>query len=239
MLKTLTAAAAAALVGAAGAAFAADIYTGGGFKDEPYAAYPIWAGFYFGANVGGAWSNADYSDPNTAPPVIRFSNSDTGVIGGAQFGFVYQRGPLVIGPEIDLGGIGISGTARENGGIAPLVASNSSGFFGDFTGRLGYAFGPALLYIKGGYAYFGGDVNLNDGTATHTVAGTNGFTFGGGLEYSINPAWSIKGEYQYIDLGSHNVTLADGNIYNYDYNVQAVKFGVNYHIPPASFGPLK
>jgi outer membrane immunogenic protein len=237
MLKTLIAAAAAACVGAAGAAYAADVYSNGGLKDEPFVGYPIWAGYYAGVNVGGAWSSTDFSDPNNAPPVLRFSTSDSGVIGGGQFGFIYQRGPLVIGPEVDLGGIGISGTAREPGG--PLLAKSSSGFYGDFTGRLGYAFGPALVYLKGGYAYFGGDVNLNDVASVHTVSGTNGFTLGGGLEYRINPAWSVKGEYQYIDLGSHNVLMPSGNIYNYDLNVQAVKFGVNFHFPGGYAAPLK
>jgi opacity protein-like surface antigen len=29
-----------------------------------------------------------------------------------------------------------------------------------------------------------------------------GFVLGGGLEHAINSAWSIKAEYQYIDLGT-------------------------------------
>ena len=231
-------------------AFAADLPS----LKAPIVAPPpafSWTGLYGGVNIGYGFGNSD-QDPgwmqyqtfvltcctiDIPAPAWSISNDPHGVLGGGQFGFIYQRGPLVIGPEVDLGGIGISGTAREPGG--PLLAKSSSGFYGDFTGRLGYAFGPALVYLKGGYAYFGGDVNLNDVASVHTVSGTNGFTLGGGLEYRINPAWSVKGEYQYIDLGSHNVLMPSGNIYNYDLNVQAVKFGVNFHFPGGYAAPLK
>ena len=57
MKKTL-AAAAVALVGAAGAANAADMYAGG-MKDAAFVPPPLWTGFYIGAHVGGAWADLD------------------------------------------------------------------------------------------------------------------------------------------------------------------------------------
>ena len=60
MKKTLAAVTVAVLVGVAGAANAADMYSpsGGGFKDVPaYVPPPTWTGFYIGAHVGGAWAD--------------------------------------------------------------------------------------------------------------------------------------------------------------------------------------
>ena len=34
-----------------------------------------------------------------------------------------------------------------------IVIKTEGGFYGDVTGRLGYAWGPALLYAKGGFAW--------------------------------------------------------------------------------------
>lgn len=237
MLKKFAAAATAALVAASAPAYAADIYSGpaAGYKDEPYVAYPLWAGYYFGANIGGAWGNGKVSDENVAP-VVRFNNSDAEVLGGAQFGFAYQRGPLVVGPEVDLGGIGFGHSAVEPGG--GVATSFGSGFYGDLTGRLGYAFGQTLLYVKGGYVYFDGDFSFNDGVSRYVAHGFSGYTVGGGLEYKLNPAWSVKGEYQYFDFSSLSATLPDGNIYNLNLDAQVFKVGVNYHIG-GNYGPLK
>ncbi len=229
MLKTF-AAATAALVFAAGSASAADLYVPGGYKDAPV--YPIWAGYYFGVNVGGAYGHADISDVTTD---IKFHNDDSAFLGGGQFGFLYQRGPLVVGPEVDLGGIGLSHTSTEPGGA--VTTTLSSGFSADITGRLGFAYGPALIYFKGGYAYYGGDLTFNDGTV-YKASGFNGFTIGGGLEYSFNPAWSAKVEYQHFDFENLGANTPAGNTYNTNFYIDTVKFGLNYHIGPA-FAPLK
>ena len=61
MKKALAAATVAALVGAAGAASAADIYPGG-LKEAPYVPPPLWTGFYIGAHVGGAWADLQTTD---------------------------------------------------------------------------------------------------------------------------------------------------------------------------------
>ena len=66
------------------------------------------------------------------------------------------------------------------------------------------------MYFTGGFAYGGvenrGEANTeglvvytNDGTAT-------GYVLGGGYEYKFNPAWSLKAEYQYINLGRNEPT---------------------------------
>lgn len=61
---------------------------------------------------------------------------------------------------------------------------------------------------------------------------------GGGIEYGITPNWSVKIEYQYVDLGSTTLrgdeNTIDGTSTEYyinsklKTNFQTVRLGVNY-----------
>ncbi len=79
--------------------------------------------------------------------------------------------------------------------------SNNHRALASFTGRVGYAWGPALVYAKGGYAY-------SDSRDEVLLAGApvafnfdrghrDGYTVGGGAEYMFTPNWSAKAEYMY------------------------------------------
>ena len=58
--KTLVGATTAVLVGAAGAGHAADLYAPPSLKDgAAFVPAPVWTGFYFGANIGSAWSSIE------------------------------------------------------------------------------------------------------------------------------------------------------------------------------------
>ena len=61
------------------------------------------------------------------------------------------------------------------------------------------------------------------------------YVVGGGLEYKFNPSWSLKGEYQYLNLGSDPlngvvpdtpVTLTTSDIAN---TFHTIRVGLNYH----------
>lgn len=93
-------------------------------------------------------------------------------------------------------------------------------WFGTVRGRLGYAFGNTLIYGTGGFAAGGvrtsysytDNAILFNGTAPflhtpqHAVvsnsATNTGWVAGAGIEVKLSPNWSLKGEYQYIDLGT-------------------------------------
>ncbi len=237
MHKTLTATVIVALLGAAGATNAADIYAPG-YKDGPYVAYPNWTGYYIGAHIGGAWAAADFTDLNVFPNVA-FNRESSGIFGGGQIGYNYQLGNLVIGPEVDIGGIGLSGSTVEVGGLG-AVSSVSSGFYFDITGRLGYAWGPALAYAKGGYAYYGGSLSVNEvGIGSVSHSDLSGWTVGGGLEYKFNPAWSVKAEYQYFEFQTNQLGIqADDSVWDNTFSAQTFKVGANYHFC-APYQPLK
>ncbi len=96
------------------------------------------------------------------------------------------------------------------------------------TGRLGYTWGPALLYVKGGWGYSDYTSTLTGpGGAVSVNSDTNGYTVGGGLEYMFTQNWSGKVEYQYFDFGntSWNIGATAFNVKNDQHTVKA---GLNY-----------
>jgi outer membrane immunogenic protein len=259
MKKTLVAATVAALVGVAGAANAADIYApSGGYKDVPVVA-PMWTGFYIGGAVGGAWAdikNTDYDGFFDYGKGYRWYDSNSGVLGGGTLGYNWQTGAFVLGVEIDLDGISLS-HSNDTGFYGPYWNNNNNNgaFLFDVTGRLGYAFGPALLYAKGGYAYVDANANLR---YTGPVVGWNygnenslsGWVIGGGLEYALSPSWSVKIEYLYYDFSNQNqniswagsltpvVTLPFSDRLGHEVDINTFKVGFNYHLGNV-YTPLK
>ena len=78
--------------------------------------------------------------------------------------------------------------------------------------RIGYAFCRFLPYITGGLAI--GDVDFSQGIFYHNPAALGfaeegstsetkaGWMVGGGLQYALTDHWSLRAQYQYIDLGT-------------------------------------
>ncbi len=203
----------------------------------PPAAYidqNIWQGFYAGLNGGYGWGDNGntiyYSDGKSSERA-----QPQGGFGGGQIGYNFQSGPLVYGLETDFEGGDLSAHSGD------LSSKESVDWFGTVRGRLGYAFGHVLVYGTGGFAY--GDVRQKafDGADLLSNSSTQaGWVAGGGVEYKISPAWSLKGEYQYIDLGSEKLSDAANAVTtnSLDTSFQTVRFGVNYRFG-GSAEPLK
>jgi outer membrane immunogenic protein len=221
---------------------AADMYPG----PTPTGGVVDWAGFYIGANIGGAWGELNTTDifGLYGTPVGVFVNDTSGVFGGAQLGYNFQRGNFIIGPEADLGGMGISGAKSNAPGFQDSVAS---GFYADITGRIGFAVNPALyLYAKGGYAYFSGSISHTDTFIPSTVSASDlsGWTAGGGAEWKFNPSWSVKIEYLHFDFGDNTLYDANGTCtpsacpFKDHFVVDTAKVGINYFVS-SIYEPLK
>jgi outer membrane immunogenic protein len=227
-------------------AFAADLWAPPP-PPMPYKAPPPppppawdWTGFYLGLDVGAAWATdtvsptvAETGFGTTFPRSNKLSTS--GPLGGAPIGFNYQLSSFVFGIEGDFGALALANSLADPGS-GSLVETDSinNGWYGDATGRLGFVWGPALLYGKGGWAYFAGQ-----GSTTTTVAGITtsqtgaftGWTYGGGLEYRLGGPWSAKVEYLHFAFGTKDASLIDaGTVYPYAnaLSVDTVKFGLNY-----------
>jgi outer membrane immunogenic protein len=214
-----------AALGMAAPASAADLATRP-YTKAPAMMAPIynWTGFYIGGHIGGAFAGNN-----------SLTGTDGRFLGGVQGGADYQFGNnWVIGVEAQYSWL----ASNNNGALFPggtLVTSNSDQL-GSVTGRLGYAWGPTLLYAKGGYAWKDGN-NLGVTVGGLPVAFTtdgghrDGYTVGGGLEYMFAPSWSAKLEYQYYNFGSTTFTTGPitlvGTRFRDDENT--IKAGLNYH----------
>jgi outer membrane immunogenic protein len=154
------------------------------------------------------------------------SNASSGFLAGGQIGFNWQFpvSNIVLGLEADAQGSWIKSeyvaSVFAGGTAAGLDVGTRIDWFGTVRGRAGYAFGPVMPYLTGGFAYgqtnsFASGVAGFGGLAAVTSYSRNndptGWTLGAGLEYSITHNLTFKTEYLYLDLGKNTVyTLADG-----------------------------
>jgi outer membrane immunogenic protein len=235
MKKILLAVVALATVTAAAPAAGADLGARPYYNNVPAFAAPLynWTGFYIGGHVGGAFSGSN----NFNGTVL--SDSSARVLGGIQAGLDWQFAPnWVLGTEGQYSWLGKNNlTSAFPGGY---VYTNDQRGLGSITARIGYTWGPGLLYVKGGYAYSDNSerVTLGGVPIAFLINGnhSNGWTVGTGLEYMVAPNWSVKGEYMYYDFGSSRfvtpVALAPfGNFHTDDHTL---KLGVNYRFNFAS-----
>lgn len=234
-----------AIMGAGMTAQAADLYRAPPAPPVSYVPPVVptntWTGFYAGINGGYGWGGGNtisYYDGADQSA----SAQPQGGFGGGQIGYNYQTGSFVFGVETDFQGAGItdSVTGTTAGGY-DFTSKESIDWFGTARGRLGFAFGNALVYGTGGFAY--GNVNqhaINGGDVFVSNTTQTGYVAGGGIEYKFTPAWSLKAEYQYIDLGSQKLTDTLGNATNpLDTNFQTARVGLNYRFGGGGYEPLK
>ncbi|MBY0561432.1 outer membrane beta-barrel protein [Hyphomicrobium sp.] len=205
-----------------------------------------WTGLYGGASVGYGWGDATVTDNakdgvNPGP----FGYSPDGVLAGGTLGYNLQLDRVVLGIEGDIGYMDVAGS----GIIGSTHADHhqdltlDGGAYGDITGRAGIALGRALVYGKGGLAFYSGEASQATTNPGYAPTGTDTFTgwvAGGGIEYALTESLSIKAEYLHFDFGDQDAyqtslvaddpTPAGYKFHNTtDLNVDTVKFGINYH----------
>jgi len=229
MKKLLLATVALVALGATVPALAADLGARPYYNKAPAYVAPIynWTGFYIGGHVGGA-----FSSDNNFNGLTTGNNSNGRFLGGLQVGADYQFAPnWVLGVEGQY-----SWLSGNVGAVFPLgyAYNNNQRGLGSVTGRVGYTWGPGLLYVKGGYAYSDNNESVTFGGVPVAFAingdHRNGYTVGAGLEYMFAPSWSAKIEYQYYNFGKANfITPAPlapfGSFTTDDHTVKA---GLNY-----------
>ena len=68
--------------------------------------FASWIGFYIAGNVGGTWSDVDWS--NISLTDERFNKNTSGFIGGGQIGYNQQFGNIVLGVGATVSGVDLS-----------------------------------------------------------------------------------------------------------------------------------
>jgi opacity protein-like surface antigen len=128
----------------------------------------------------------------------------------------------VAGIEADVSFADIEGTNTCFAASGFIVSANCHShidWFGTLTARLGTTVGSgdhALLYVKGGAAWehIKVDSFSNGGLIAAPFPGEStsssdtkwGWTVGAGVEYKLNPRWSVKAEYNYLNFGNSAFT---------------------------------
>jgi outer membrane immunogenic protein len=156
------------------------------YKAMPAVATPFsWTGFYVGGHVGWGWDVHTVNDPfsiftlngTVTGESVRAINAN-GFLGGAQAGWNYQIGNLVVGTEVSLSAADIKGSRTDT-----LSATTPTGFLtgttnisrtwnnrvdwlGTATTRFGYAWDRWLVYTKGGVAVSRNHYSLRDVTSS-------------------------------------------------------------------------
>lgn len=207
------------------AAFAADLprpaYKAPAYVNPAFS----WTGIYVGINGGYAWGNSSWT------PTAGAGTGDFRIQGpmvGGTLGYNLQTGNFVFGLETDLDWSNIKGSTT-NAVCAGGTCETKNTWFGTARGRIGYAFDRFLPYITGGLAY--GNLKIASGAGGSASSNFRaGWTVGGGVEYAITNAWSVKAEYLYADLGKATCdsTCSGGVPFDVTFKTNIVRAGVNY-----------
>lgn len=238
-----------ALIGAPALAADMPVYT----PPPRYVPPPIisWTGLFFGVNLGYTWGITPFIKPAQSTYELRvgtplesriagatavassanLSAPTNAVTGGAQIGYDWQSGGMVVGAEADVQAFSKVNSRANSSLLLDIPASGgmqigafqqgsrSLNYLGTVRLRVGYLALPTLLiYATGGFAYgyVAGSYGISQayfmapspnafatwsGEKTYSKIAT-GWTAGFGTEYMIYPGVSVRGEYLFYNLGS-------------------------------------
>ena len=202
-------------LGMAAPASAADLAARPYTKAPPPMLAPIydWTGFYIGANGGWAQSRNCVDFLTVVGTVASGCNDRSGGVVGGQIGYRWQANQFVFGLEAQGDWADLSNT-RVTLFDPTLSTRVKTDGIGLFTGQIGYAWNAALLYVKGGAAVTGNQLDILDtatGLGLASVSNTRwGGTVGVGFEYGFAPNWSVGVEYDHLFMGNANNTFTNG-----------------------------
>lgn len=207
-----------------------------------------WSGLYIGAQAGYAWGAVDVlEDPYGAPDYNGAGNVwdyDTdGFLGGVHAGLNWESNALILGIELSGGYVKLDGDGADPASPSQdTVAMSGEGFYGDVTGKIGFAPDRALYYLKGGLALADFDLTVRDdcsagpcGALLITAEDDGaeaGWTMGAGIGYVFESGMALRLEYawyQFDDLVVTGVSsAANTHVWYHDVSFQTVTLGMSY-----------
>lgn len=212
-------------------------------KFEP--SFSPWGGFYIGVQGGYGQGTTDVLEDPANPLAYNgagnaWSYDTKGTLAGMHVGVDWESYALVMGIETSFGYLAVEGEAPDPSGL-DTIALGGNGYYMDVTGRIGFAPGNTLYYMKGGVAFADLGLEINDTCTAGACSATtiaaadsgmqDGVTGGVGIAYAFSPRLSARLEYAYYDFGSITVTgTSGGNDYSWkqEVNFHAVTAGVSF-----------
>jgi outer membrane immunogenic protein len=188
-----------------------------------------WDGFYAGLNVGGLWSStaATINESNISGG---FNGVGSGFVGGAQAGYNYMMGPVLLGAEIDFQGSTMSSSLSGGTSMSTIGATATMPWFSTFRVRAGYPVGSAMPYVTGGAVWGNQRLSGYDSATGSFDTSSNFWTYavGGGVEGKLNERLSAKLEYLWI--GTPDTPLSTPATASIDQRSigNLVRVGLNY-----------
>ncbi|MFD1912388.1 outer membrane protein [Halodurantibacterium flavum] len=200
----------------------------------PVATY--FAGPYAGASLGWGFAGDDIvglRQPGTGP-VDYGTLEPEGFIGGVHVGYRFPFQNFVLGGELGLDGTDIS----DNVSVDGVDSDVSLNYLVTAKATAGVLARPDLLiYALGGVAHGDYDYSVTGTPGSGPGAGPvdingsvsrTGWIAGLGVEYAYNPNWSVRGEWNYVDLGRDDLTGPNGYTTATTMNFHSVRVGVNF-----------
>jgi high affinity Mn2+ porin len=212
-----------------------------------------WNGFYAGGNFGVAWGRSNFTaGPGISGSTDLFQTINTfdeegSFMAGMQGGYNYVLpNRILLGAEVDASfpsfqnlptgvnpfGLSTGGTSNFTSPTLGAVSFAETVLAsGTVRGRIGYAPGHWLFYATGGFAWTFDRQSLTEvstGNSETPFLWRLGWAAGAGAEVPIAPHWTARLEYLFTDYGITNRTFFGTQPFNSDFQLQEVRFGLNY-----------
>ncbi|MBV0892888.1 porin family protein [Paracoccus sp. Z118] len=177
-----------------------------------------WEGLYAGGTLGYGFGG----DDEFTLGGVTADQEISGVNAGLHLGYRWQRGNLVIGPELSVMGGSVDDSVTAGG----LDYESSLNHMMTLKLKTGYAVRPDTLVY--------GTAGISRGDFTFTAGGeeydydTNGYVFGLGIERMITDRLSVTGEIERNHFKSENFDVGLLGDTNATPSFNNLKVGVNY-----------
>jgi opacity protein-like surface antigen len=205
--------------------------------NAPVAVPYVWTGLYGGGLLGAEFGQTKWFFPDVGLSGVQTTPGVNGILGGLDTGYNQQFGSWVLGLEGDVTWTNGNGAQAcgDQGALFFFTCRNNVNTLATGTGRIGYAWDRTLFFVKGGVAWMSGTLTTTcacDAQTQRVNESRVGGTVGAGVEFGLNPNWSAKIEYDYLDFGTASYSLPPAGPLQIRETINEVKIGVTYRFNP-------
>jgi outer membrane immunogenic protein len=205
-----------------------------------------WSGLYTGVIVGGQFGHSTdrtgafgYNADDKA-----WSYHESGFTAGGEVGYNFPVGHLVMGPEFEMGYLGMRGSgAQPDSPDGDTKGHSSSDLYTALRGRIGVQLDRNLIFATAGVLGADNKKQVLDDCSLAPCGGSTvdaqkrdfawGYTVGAGVERWVGHGFSVKFEYLYFSLDAQlfggTTNLGDPYQWTGETSGHILRGGFNYH----------